>query len=284
MYTAGCRPTVSSWTPTRRSCFGVPLLAVSTNCHNMHSGLGRMTSFHPRRHVTLVFSLTLTSACGLTFSGLSPAALPSCTNCVSAIVCFPNSNRQSCADETRLRQHYVGWFTDQPAESPPVGSQCCSSVDRRSTSLRSRHWHLQFFTGFVLLSASISNWRSLYTDLCTALHRTSIPVWASLPCCSLAVSSSSTVGNLQPTQCAPVASHNCWRPFIWLCWAKALEQSPWWHYIGLIAVSFQKETENSLIPAIIPGPYFVACYSFCVAIVVLEVNCYLGHVKKCNVM
>jgi len=43
-------------------------------------------------------------------------------------------------------------------------------------------------------------------------------------------------------------------------------------------------TENSLILAIIHGHYFVACYGFFVAIVVLEVNCYLGHVKKCNVM
>ena len=82
-------------------------------CHDLHSGLGRMPSFHPRRCVTLVFSLTLILACGLTFSGLSPAALPSCANCAvsddqcGAIVCFPDSDRQSCADETRLWQ-YVG--------------------------------------------------------------------------------------------------------------------------------------------------------------------------------
>jgi len=59
-----------------------------------------------------------------------------------------------------------------------------------------------------------------------------------------------------------VASRNCRRPFIWLCWAKALEQSPWWHYIGFIAVSFQKETENSLISAILSGHCFVVCYGF----------------------
>ena len=58
---------------------------------------------------------------------------------ISAIVDFRDSDRQSCADETRLWQRYVGWFTDQPTESPPVGSQRCSSVDRRSTSLRSPH-------------------------------------------------------------------------------------------------------------------------------------------------
>ena len=46
------------------------------------------------RDVTLVFSLTLTSACGVTFSGLSPAALPSCANCsVSDDQCFPDSDR-----------------------------------------------------------------------------------------------------------------------------------------------------------------------------------------------
>ena len=57
-----------------------------------------------------------------------------------------------------------------------------------------------------------------------------------------------------------------------------------YHYIGLIAVSIQKETENTLISAIKSGRYFLVCYGFFVAIVVLEVNCYLGHVKKCNVM
>jgi len=62
--------------------------------------------------------------------------------------------------------------------------------------------------------------------------------------------------------CYIVASRNCRRPFIWLCWAKALEQSPWWHYIGFIAVSFQKKTENSLISAILSGHYFVVCYGF----------------------
>ena len=145
MYTAGCHPTVSSWTPTRRSCSGVPLLAVSTNCHDLHSGLGRMTSFHPRRCMTLVFSSTLISACGLMFSGLSPAALPFAPTAqcpaISAIVCFPDSDRRTCADETRLWQCYVGWFTNLPTESPPVCSQRCSSVDRQFTSLRSCHWH-----------------------------------------------------------------------------------------------------------------------------------------------
>jgi len=74
---------------------------------------------------------------------------------------------------------------------------------------------------------------------------------------STAVSLSSTVGDFQSTWCPPVASRHCRRPFICLCWAKALEQSPWWHYIGLIAVSIQKETENTLISAIISGSYFL---------------------------
>ena len=34
------------------------------------------------------------------------------------------------------------------------------------------------------------------------------------------------------------------------------------NYIGLIAVSFQKETENSLISSILSGHYFVVCYGF----------------------
>ena len=67
------------------------------------------------------------------------------------------------------------------------------------------------------------------------------------------------ISDLQPTWCAPVASRNCRRP------------SPWWHYIGFIAVSIQKETENSLISAILSGHYFVVCYGFFVAIVVIEV-------------
>jgi len=156
----------------------------------------------------------------------------------------------------------VGWFTDQPTESPPVGgSQGCSSVDRRSTSLRSRHWHSWQF------SLASCSWAHQFQTggpciPSSARHYTSIPVWVSSPRCWLAVSSSSTVGDFQPTWCPPVASSNCRRPFIWLCWVKALEQSPWWRYISLIAVSFQKETENSLIPAIIPGRYFVVCYGF----------------------
>ena len=105
------------------------------------------------------------------------------------------------------------------------------------------------------------NLHSLPVSQYRSLHGTA-PVRLSSPRCWLAVSSSSTVGDFQPIWCSPVASRNCRRPFIWLCWAKALEQSPWWHYIGFIAVSFQKETENSLIPAIIPGRYFVVCYSF----------------------
>jgi len=44
------------------------------------------------------------------------------------------------------------------------------------------------FTGFVLLSASISNWRSLYTDLCTALHLdTCLTFFAVLLTCRLVV-------------------------------------------------------------------------------------------------
>jgi len=78
-------------------------------------------------------------------------------------------------------------------------------------------------------------------------------------------------------------SRNCRRPFICLCWAKLWNSLLMTLHIGLIAVSIQKETENTLISAIISGRYFLVCYGFFVAIMVLEVNCYLGHVKKCNV-
>ena len=47
---------------------------------------------------------------------------------------------------------------------------------------------LPVFTGFVLLSASISNWRSLYTELCTALHLdTCLTFLAALLTCRLVV-------------------------------------------------------------------------------------------------
>ena len=130
-----------------------------------------------------------------------------------------------------------------------------------STSLRSRHWHSCQF------SLASCSWAHQFQTggpcvPSSARHCTSILVWLSLPCCWLAVSLSSTVGDLQPTWCAPVVSRNCRRPFIWLCWFKALEQSPWWHYIGFIAVSLQKKTENSFISAILSGHYFVVCYGF----------------------
>ena len=47
---------------------------------------------------------------------------------------------------------------------------------------------LPVFTGFVLLSASISNWQSLYTELCTALHLdTCLTFFAVLLTCRLVV-------------------------------------------------------------------------------------------------
>ena len=58
------------------------------------------------------------------------------------------------------------WFTDQPTESPPVSSLASG----------------------VFLSASISNWRSLYTELCTALHLdTCLTFFAALLTCRLVV-------------------------------------------------------------------------------------------------
>ena len=46
---------------------------------------------------------------------------------------------------------------------------------------------LPVFTGFVLMSASISYWRSLYTELCTALHLDTCLTFAALLTCSLIV-------------------------------------------------------------------------------------------------
>ena len=47
---------------------------------------------------------------------------------------------------------------------------------------------LPVFTGFLLLSASISNWWSLYTELCTALHLdTCLTFFAALLTCRLVV-------------------------------------------------------------------------------------------------
>jgi len=78
-------------------------------------------------------------------------------------VCFPDCDRQSCADETRVWQCYVGitssrFSTLQLDRSPVYVAQITSLT------------LLPVFTSFVLLRASISNWRSLYTELCTALH------------------------------------------------------------------------------------------------------------------
>ena len=44
------------------------------------------------------------------------------------------------------------------------------------------------FTAFVILSVSISNWQSLYTELCTALHlNTCLTFFAALLTCRLVV-------------------------------------------------------------------------------------------------
>jgi len=98
------------------------------------------------------------------------------------------------------------WMTRiQPTESPPVGSQRCSSADRRSTSLRSRHWHSCQF------SLASCSWAHQFQTggpcvPSSARHCTSIPVWLSSPRCWLTASSSFTVGDFQPTWCPPVAS------------------------------------------------------------------------------
>ena len=77
-----------------------------------------------------------------------------------------------------------------------------------STSLRSRHWHSCQF------SLASCSWAHQFQTggpciPISARHCTSIPVWPSPPRCWLAVSSSSTVGDFQPTWYPPVASRNC---------------------------------------------------------------------------
>ena len=135
------------------------------------------------------------------------------------------------------------WFTDQPTESPPVSSLASG----------------------VFLSASISNWRSLYTELCTALHLdTCLTFFAALLTCRLVVVYGRRLpANLMSARRVSIVtvgdrSFASVGPKLW----NSLQQSTWWHYIGLIAVSFQKETENSLISSILSGRYFVVCYSF----------------------
>ena len=146
----------------------------------------------------MVFSLTLTSACHAVsrsadcrrlLSRLGPTA--QCPT-ISAIVCFPDSDRQSCADETRLwHVRYVRCLVYRPTytESPPVSSQRCSSrsiaglrrSDHVTDTLASFHW--------LRAPERINlNWRSLYTELCTALHLdTYLTFFAALLTCRLVV-------------------------------------------------------------------------------------------------
>ena len=116
-----------------------------------------------------------------------------------------------------------------------------------------------------------------------ARHCTSIPAWPSPRCWLAYLVVVYTVGDFQPTWCPPVASRNCRRPFICLCLAKALA----WCLMTLHRPHRCQLSERNW--KLTYSDYhtrtlFCSLLWFFVAIVVLEVNCYLGHVKKCNVM
>jgi len=72
----------------------------------LHFGFCLLTLSRRQRCVTLGSTSTLTSACSLTFSGLSPTVLPFCDNCAVSNDqfhrLFPDSGCRPCADETGL--------------------------------------------------------------------------------------------------------------------------------------------------------------------------------------
>jgi len=137
----------------------VLLLDVSINCRGLHFGLGLLTLSRRQRYVTLGSPSTLTSACSLTFSGLSPAVLPFCDNCAVYDDQFHrlfsrHTVRSSC-------------LPPQPSSlcSTPQCSQSLVFVGRLTLQTL-----LPVFIGYELPSESSSNWRLLSTELFTALH------------------------------------------------------------------------------------------------------------------
>ena len=120
---------------------------------------------------------------------------------------------------------------------------------------------VSLFTGFVLLSASISNWQSLYTELCTALHLdTCLTFFAALLTCRLVVVYGRRLpANLMSARRVSELSETVHLPL--LGQSSGTVSLMTLHRLH-IAASFQKETENSLISAILSGHYFVVCYSF----------------------
>ena len=82
--------------------------------------------------VFIEIKLTIATCCNDTPNKLPRSTALHCIIEHKALACRPSI-------QPNIWQRYVVWFTDQPTESTPVSSQRCSSVDRQSTSLRSRH-------------------------------------------------------------------------------------------------------------------------------------------------
>ena len=143
----------------------MPLLAVSTNCHNLHSGLGRMTSFHPRRDLGILndADLSMRSHVQRTVAGCFAVLRQLCsvgrsvpsfvfqTLIVSLVLMKLDFGNATLAGlPTYLLNHFQSVLN--------AAARSIAGLRRSVTSLTL----LPVFTGFVLLSASISNWRSLY--------------------------------------------------------------------------------------------------------------------------
>ena len=200
---------------------------------------------------------------------------------MSAIVCFPDSDRQSCAAETRLWQRYVGWFNDLPTESPPVCSQRCSSAaqlnaglhlsDHATDTLASFHWlrapeRIDFKLAVLVYRALQDTAPRYLSDLLCRV--------ADLPSRRRLRSATSSQLDVRPSRLVTVGdpSFASAGPKLWNSLPDDITSAS--------SLSVFRKKLKTLISAIISGRYFQVCYGFFVAIVVLEVNCYLGHVTK----
>ena len=150
--------------------------AASTSKMSIHAGLGLIPSFRQWLCYILAFILTSISACRCMSSNLWWAAWQSRI----IYAAFDDLFRHLC-----ISRHWslpLSWLNygnaalagllEKLAQPSPVCHQRGSSVDRRSPSLRAyRKFMLSpVSTGFEHPSASSSNWRSLSTELITAVH------------------------------------------------------------------------------------------------------------------
>ena len=129
--------------------------------HAPSRDLGHAPSWpRSRRCMTLVSSLTLISACGLTFSRLSPAALPSCVNCAvsddqchrlfsrlwSSVLCWWN---KTLATLRWLVYRPTYWIASNLFSTLQLGRSPVYVAQITSLTL------LPVFTGFVLLAVLV---------------------------------------------------------------------------------------------------------------------------------